>query len=290
MVAARTQGPGPAAVIAAPLAAPPLNGLVVCAPDITARQPDSRWENGFSFDPEGCGSSGVFDVCSSAEKPVAANPEIVEYVPFGIYGADKCSTMQPGRDWVGRARRQLLACESKQLEAELWTGDHAIANGWPNRYLASNLANTITNGPTTYANVIACLEQGLAECGCGSRGMIHVTPQLATHLTDQHLIRREGALILTALDTIVVVGSGYDGSSPDGNPASLTSQWAYATSMIYLLRGDIQILPDTLGEATDRSMNLVEYRAERVAAAFSDNCCHLAAEVDLGICPDLAGS
>lgn len=277
---------GPRQVVRARPAAPPRVGLIASA--ILPDEPDERWVNGFAYEPESCGGAGRGDVCSDGQTPkdAAPNAAIVEYDPILVYAVDKCSTWDQTRDREGRARRLLAACEGTQLEAELWTGSQALAEdpATPNNRLASPASDVLSNGPMSAGQALACLEQGLADCGCGSRGMIHAPRGLVSHWASLQLVRRDGALIVTTLDTIVVPGAGYDGSGPNGEPAGVDSTWAYATDMVEVRRGAIRLVGDGVAERLDRSNNDLVTVAERPVAATFDGCCHLAVETDVDLC------
>lgn len=283
-------GAGPRQVVLATPLAPPRVGLVA-----SAHKPndlDDRWTNGFQFLPESCGGGvDVIDPCDAGTKSDGVNPDIVSYEPFGIVAADSCSTIGwKSRDWIGRAKRLLAACESKQIEAEFWTGTQAQASGWPNAFLASPEADELSSSPVTPLQALACLEQGLAECGCGGQGMIHATRQVVTEWVAQRLIFPEGNQLLTAMGTVVVPGAGYDGSAPDGSAAASGSIWAYGTGMVSVRRSAPEVVPgntnqmEMLVASTNRATNFITVRAEELAAATWDRCCHLAVAIDLDLC------
>ena len=151
--------------------------------------------------------------------------------------------------------------------------------------LASPTADVVTPGATATPQVaLRCLEAALADCACGARGMIHAPRQLVSAWSQDGLVRHEGGTILTINDTIVVSGAGYDGSSPDGEPATSGSVWAYATGIVTVRLSPVVVTPSTIEQALDRSVNTIEYRAERMAAAYWDSCCLFAAETDLELC------
>lgn len=262
----------------------PRYGLVASAR--TINEADERWVNGFTYQPEGCLAAEVFDPCATGQtKSDDRNALLVDYTPFNVIVGETCSAFGfEARDWRGRAERLLAAKESAAIERELWTGDQATASAWANRFLASPASDVVTAGATSPLLALECLEQALAQCGSGDQGMIHATPQVVTAWASLNVLRREGMKILTYLDTIVVAGSGYTGSDPNGSGPSAGSVWAYATGMVDLRRSSVQVLPATLAEAMDRSVNDVTYRAERVAAASWDGCCHVAAQIDLPVC------
>lgn len=282
----------PRSPVAAPPALPPRISLINSAipGESLADPPGSRWESGYAFQPEACRVSGVTDPCDPDAMTVTdANvPDEVEGEPFVVWAGDRCSTFGfSEQDFTGRVERQLLACESYQIAQELWKGTQAKASGWPNRYLASEASDVLTSAAEDVLDALACLEQGLAQCACGQQGMIHATRQVVTHWMANTLVRREGNLLLTAMDTIVVADAGYDGSSPLGAAAANGSIWAYATGPVVVRRGPIEYIPvggDWRTATATSTTNVVELRAERMASATWDGCCHLAVEINLGLC------
>lgn len=294
-------GAGPRQVVVPPPAAPPRVGLVASSRvvDRDPLDPEDRWRNGFEFSPESCAQAGVFDPCDSNPDLEIDTPSAnVEFEPFAVWAGDKCSTFGfLKRDWQGRVRRILEACQSKQIEAEFWSGAQARASegDWPNRYLAHPDSDVLSSGPENLTPALAMLEQGLADCGCGERGMIHAPRQVVSLWDSLNLLRREGNLILTINDTIVVPGAGYDGSGPGQGggddptptPAGPDSTWVYATGLVDVRLDAVTFIPEnlaeTLAQATDRSDNTVEVRASRLAAATWDGCCHLAVETNVDL-------
>jgi hypothetical protein len=115
--------------------------------------------------------------------------------------------------------------------------------------------------------------------------MIHMTRLMATVLAHKGALRREGGLLLTILDTIVVPGVGYLGTGPDdAMPAA--GEWMYATGMVKVWRGTVQLFPasdderEWMSQALDRAANTVTARAERPYMVGFDPCCHAAAHAD----------
>lgn len=281
---------GPRAAVEAPQLTPGRRGLLAAA--VPVDNGDGRWVNGFAFDPETCDqATGIPIFCDppGAEKVAGDNEAIVEYDPWAVLGWDSCSTMQRGRDREGRARRHLLATEGDQIEAELWDGAVALSEGLPNAYLASPAATDL--GTAGAVAALAELEQALGDCLHGRRGMIHATLTTATIWQSLGLLRTESGLLLTALDTIVVAGSGYSGSAPGPGgtgpdpddpipPDDLTAAaFAYATSMIHVRRGEIAVVGDQTSQI-NRATNDQTVFVERPVAAYWDGCCHFGIEVD----------
>lgn len=231
-------GTAPRAAIAPPMAMPPRVGLL---PTIAAIQPDTgagsaesgadRWGAGFAYNPENCGLVGTADPCNPGAWEVPDNLDEVQGDPFEVWAGDKCSPFQP-REYQARARRQLRAAASYQIARELWRGDLGATAGWANRPLADPASDVLTDGPTSIVDALACLEQAMGNCLHGGRGMIHVTRQQAIFMVSHQLVRREGQLLLTPLDTFVVADAGYDGTGPNGEAPAEGSVWCYGTSIV----------------------------------------------------------
>lgn len=276
-------GAGPMQVVDAFPIAPPRVGLVASARTVT--EPDERWTNGFTWAPENCVDAYVEDPCvtRTSGKIIGENSDVSTFEPYVIWTGDKCSPFQE-RDYKGRAQRLLQACESKQIEKEFWAGAQAQTSGWTgNRYLAQ-ATDILTGNAVAPIDALACLEQYLADCGCGGSGMIHATRATVIMWSQMGVLMREGNLITTINGTIVVPGAGYDGSGPQGVPAADGSVWAYATGLVEVRRSTILVIPDTYAEALDRAHNTIEFRAERMGAATWDGCCLGAVIADIPVC------
>lgn len=283
------------AAVAAPKAQPPRVSLVSSAVIVT--ETDDRWEAGFAYTPESCASAGISDPCAVEARTIADNEDAVEFEPFEVWAGFKCSTFGfQASDYDRRAREALEACESAQIEAELWKGTYAQDGDRPNNFL-NHLTNSdrVSDGNEEPVEALALLEQALAECGCGQQGMIHAPVSVVTLWSSLNLLRREANRIYTIRDTIVVPGAGYDGSGPGGLAPADGALHAYATPMVQVRLGRaVTITPnpeddDALAQATDRETNTVEFRAARVAAATFDPCCHFVAAIDAPL-PDVGGA
>lgn len=276
--------------IPAPVATPPRYGLIAVAP--TQDTPDGRWTAGFAFTPEQCGQGGRAAINCGGSTDVLdpdGNPTPVEGDAFVVWAGDACSTFGlDARDYQGRARRQLAAIESYELANELWTGslrddtNAATPDTMTNVALVDTSSDTVTNGAVSPLDALGCLEQGLGSTIRGQRGMIHVTPQMLVQLVGSGAVQWQGGVWVTPMQNLVVADAGYDGSGPN-SPAGATT-WAYATSMIYVRLGPVEVIPGEQAEAVDRALNDIRYLAERPVAYVWDHCAHLAAEVDLPTC------
>lgn len=271
---------------------PPRYGLLVAA-QVTPMA-GVRWQAGVKWTAESCAGSGraAVDRCGSTEELVAdRDAQFRDADPFLVWAADECSIFgAAARDWSGRVTRQLEASQSFQIAEELWTGDLSAAEGLENRALTDSASDTLTNGPVSPLDGFACLEYALGRCSFGRRGMIHVTTQMLAHLFTNGTVVREGTQYLSPLGNIVVADAGYDGSGPGGVPAT-TSQWAYATGIIAVtLEAAPELVPGSLEAAQsiwqglDREVNTLGIRAQKLAMYQWDQCCHVAAEINLAPC------
>lgn len=275
---------------AQPLEVLPYGLLSLRDPTVTD---DDKWLAGFDYESLSCSTEvNLLDICGGHDPLNVNEPNndfrFLFYQPFTIEAIDRCTTFgYLKHDVEARAVAALEACTQQALERELWTGAIATANGYTtNRFLASPDSQNITPGSTGDADGtavkirygLALLEGALASCGCGTRGTIHVTHDVASALqlkaVDNHLE--------TAVGNYVVAGSGYTGTGPDGaTPA--TGQWIYATGPVNVRLGRSLPIGDSMAQQVDRTNNTWEVHAERPAAITWDGCCAFAVHVDLAL-------
>lgn len=277
---------------------PPRYGLLVAAPVTIGDNGGVRWSAGVTWEPEQCGSSGREQVeCAgnTADLDNNASPGLATADPFMVYASERCSPFGFGaRDFAARATRQLEATQSFEIAEEFWTGslrDAADAGDQieDNGALTDSTSDTVTTGPASPTNALACLEQGLSEVARGRRGMIHATPQVLVHWMQDGVVRLEGGQYVSPLGNIVVADAGYPGDGPGGTLAG-DSQWAYATTIVSVRLSTVQVIPGALDNAQaqaaalNRSDNTLDVYAQRLALVQWDDCAHIAAEIDLATC------
>lgn len=305
---------GPRAAHQAPLPAPSRPNLLSSV-SATPSPSEGRWQAGIDYQPERIATppespslsfpatvGGSVDPCGDlgeGVKTTTAGPDIVSWDPYVIWTGDRCSTL--GVDYPeieARATRQLDLQTSHLIEQILWSN---TVDGVPYTAPHANigLADAAAFLPNAYdtfplvkgfSDMIAYLDQYLG----GTRGMIHVESRLTPYLAFYGLAVQNGQRLITTLgDHIVVPGSGYYGTDPAGNLPGEFHSWIYGTSMVEVLLSPIDVYPTDLAAAVNRSTNLVEYRAERMALAHWDRQAHIGIPVCLedpaGDCSD-AGS
>ena len=219
----------------------------------------------------------------------------LQYQPFVVEVPYTCSSWgYEANDYRGKALRQLAAGTGKAVEREFWTGELNVANinlrWWTP---AANIVNPGGWAAPVAVNValgLALLEQALAGCATGSRGMIHAPAVVVERMGQWYLIdddpgcdEDECRLLTRSRGDVVVSGAGYDplvGPFAAVPPIGATEAWVYATGMVDVRLGEPMIYPETMAEALDRATNTVTYRGERTAAVNPDGCCMFAVLVD----------
>ncbi len=266
---------------------------------------DAHWTGGVTYEPL-CGAGGsTYDECltvsgtASGDTVVPAEPPaksgttditVRGAMPFTVYAEVDCSA--PGF-WDRAAQygaEALAQSEQYQVEQSLWTGiagggavvyPHLAANVAvydDHGYLLQTAATSLVGGGTLdVVEALGRLEGALADCYNGV-GIIHVPRDLASAFHNAQLIIPDGPRYRTANGNIVVLGSGYTGSSPSGTSADSLA-WIYATGMMFIYRGPVTVTRPR--DSIDRATNTVYAIAERTYLVGWD-CCHIATNVTMG--------
>lgn len=270
---------------------PAFGGLLSSATVVEHNGTDERWASGaISWDSDACPSELILaDFCSNADRGIIASTDVVgTYTwPFGIVANYECLT--PGlstEERQERAIKQLIAGTQKAVERELWAGQIAQAsNRLDVPFLMDDQAVDVTGAASVSVAVgIAKLEQGLADLGLGTEGVIHVTRQVALLARDRGVIDIVDDKLVTALGTPVVAGVGYDPSITPAAPAFAPvpapapigaqpdTQYGFATGPVYVHLGT----PKSTGEYLNYETNTQSVLADRPAAVYWDSCAVLA--------------
>lgn len=273
----------------APFAAPiSVDGLVPAAPplatilDVGEIVPDpsgrDQWMNGVGIYAYPCGPARKFDQCATVVVPKVTSTVTAptDFGGFTVYLASKCTMRGVGnndQEFKRRALASFEAFEHEQVEAEFWDGGIQ-----PNNVHLTSAGATILNGGTT-----TNLMNGLALlAGAIKRdAVIHATRRMVTGWASQHLIVERNGRLETWLGTPIIAGSGYSGNPPSGQPANTgTIEWAFATTPLQIFRGPAIVAPDTVAEALDRTLNDLQFYAERQYTVAFDQCLRVAVRID----------
>jgi hypothetical protein len=241
--------------------------------------------------PDLCVSGGSFEPCDPPTKTITPQDGPQTSPVHGLWEGATCSTgasMDQINLTAERARNAFSISLSHKVEAALWTGG-TYAPITDNTALASTAADDLTlTGPVGVTTALSLVIAELDVLLGGGRGMIHVAQSVVPYLNAYYQLVRNGNIIQVAnTDHVVVTGTGYPGTSPDGVAPVEGETWIYGT-------GPVQVLlsPEFVPQPhIDRSVNQLEVRAERAAAILFAPCAHVAANVclpDPG--PDCAAS
>lgn len=269
-----------------PVAGPlprPRNQTLLTVPGVRVPQDqlESHWQGGVSIWQhqdvlpelwEGC-SEGTFRTKDEGEPGYTE-----DFVSFILYVAIRCTAAGIGSyaSFTTRVRRIMEATEAFGVERALAQG----VVGLDNPYMGdSNLVNL--GGPVSAGVGISYLEEALSEWGRG--GLIHLTPAVTTALTALPL-DEEGpsSPMYTAAGTPIAIGAGYN----DTDPAALatpgtTQDWIFATGPVEVrLNDEVDVVPEDIASALDRSDNDLVVRAEKVAVVSWDTSLQAAVLVD----------
>lgn len=283
------------AVVPAPPALPPRFGLIAAAtlPD----DGGARWEFGATWEAEACGLEGAgpgpYDCLPlDPRNDAPTTGGRVTSWPLLLWGLDACSTLGfVARDWQGRARRHLAATESAQLAREMWAGAVTQAQnpGEESPYLADAGAVILEGGAATEVNeAIAAIDDAAAAASAGRRIMLHMTTKtLGVAMgSGSTYIGRDGALLTTAIGSIVVPDAGYPGTGPDAD-AGEGNHWIFASAVVQVRLGAVETLPDTLDDArglaaaVHRPTNDAVVWAQRTGLYQLDPCARFAVQTDV---------
>jgi hypothetical protein len=210
-------------------------------------------------------------------------------LPFTVYAEFECSP-------VGLANAEAIASdaltrvEQQQVETAFWSG---TAGGQPvvfphlsadaevldGEVVLQSVASPVVTGADV-AHALGALEQELADCYAG-QGLIHIPRTVLPTLAAWKLARiDDDGRLVTPAGNLIVAGTGYTGSGPDGAAPEAGTAWVYATGPAWGFRSDPYV--SRLRDSLDRSSNTIRMLAER-NYVIGFECCLLAAHIVLGV-------
>lgn len=283
----------PRQYVAAPTFTPLPYGLLT-ALSTEIRQPsDEHWTGGVTWESICTDTVGLtYDEClvvsgvggslpEPPSKSATASFDPRGALPFTVYFEIDCSA--PGfYDRVDEAITFATAiAETRAVEQALWTGVSApnVASVYPHlaadaevndENMTLQTAAVVVSG-SGIVGALGAVEQSLAQC-YGGVGVIHAPRGLAPAFADAHLLEREGPRYRTPNGNVIVFGTGYPGTGPDGTGTN----WIYGTGMPFIYRNELTVFQPR--ESINRETNTVLALAERTYVIGWD-CCHVAAQV-----------
>lgn len=270
------------------------DGLALtAATDLTPRGSTPDWVRGVAFEADACGSADVYDGCDGPDTTLPTNSGgVVNAKPTMVRVGARCSVMGDVSDRTRqKAVRLLNVWQHAAVAREFWRGDEAIQESTDTPYLADADALILATdaGAIEALSILeAAVTSGLegSDCGAGQRAVIHASARTVTVWAAMGLLRVDGGLLLTALDSVVISGPGYDGSGTPGPQdapsgplnadASSDRHWAYGTGF-----PEVRLGPTVVRETMDVAQNDRIVWAERPALVTVAPCCKVAVSIDL---------
>jgi hypothetical protein len=237
-----------------------LHNTVVDAPDLIATKhnlmdvgfkdvPQSRWENGVTFNPQGCFNVFAMEVDCPPESKLDANqecPDAVTFLPFIV----EFGVSYMGHEEEGELEKELRAKTSAAVERAIWGG--VTVGTSTNPKLSDGDAPTPT--ATAPREMLAALEAELYETGMQG-GTIHMSVFDAV-MAEGAMTETNGKLYSTVTGNPIVVGN-----YPKGSAA--------------IHGGEIDVYASeefTFASYDDRKANQIIYKVERLVLAVWNPC------------------
>jgi hypothetical protein len=195
----------------------------------------------------------------SGSKTFSGNEPAISGNPFGVTTSYTCGSIGYSFEEVEQKVRLRMALrEQRAVERRLWQGSpQGGIGGIPGLFQS---ATTLTAaGCATEA--LFSLEQALADNGIVG-GIIHARPGMSAVLAQAHLLETRGRQLVTRLGTPVVFGHGYNGTGPQGQATTTTTEYMYASGRVLIWGSDTMV--PSIGQTMDRSLNQVYAIAERI--------------------------
>jgi hypothetical protein len=262
------------AIVLPPLAAPPPHSLLRAA--ITNRDADADWQKGMVYAPEAVGGYRALAGCSAESVDYgtdAGPPAAVEYQPWELEVQDPCSTTfgYSVTATTDRLRRAFDATESYAIAHELWTGEltaaDAAAGGPVTNPSLTDAPTVLGAGPMSARRALGELEQAVGDALHGQQAYLHISRLARPFFVE---LIREGNLLFTNINNLIVADAGYPGTPPDGTAAAPDVAWAYATGPVVVRRTELFLGPDAPAQTIDTATNTVRRTASKVVAATFD--------------------
>lgn len=196
----------------------------------------------------------------SGSKTFSGNELPVSGAPFGVYTSYTCGSLGYSfAEIEQKVRTRMMLREQRAVERRLWQGVPAGGTGGLPGQLQS--ATTLT-AAGCMTEALFSLEQALADNGVVG-GMIHARPGLSAPLAQAHMIEKgPGRTTVTRMGTPIVFGQGYNGSGPQGQAATATTEYMYASGRVLIWGSETEVPP--IDQTMDRALNQIYTVAERI--------------------------
>lgn len=216
---------------------------------------NSRWQGGYFYDSPLTQNIALKEICTSPANiysTVECRP--VEADSFYLATTERTSTFNRlSKDLYSRTLQSLLAYEGSGVEIQFVLNPLSL-----NTPYLLDPTNTLVGSstPLSVPDALALIEYNISLWGLyAMRPMVFVTHRMMIHMTRHQMIRREGNIWLTPMDTIVVpLNSNWFTGQGTGDlpPLGADEEYMYATTGVQVRRSEIITLPEQ-GEATSQN-------------------------------------
>lgn len=180
--------------------------------------------------------------------------------PFGVITTYQCGSI--GYSFAEAKQRvltRMMLREQTAIERRVWQGSPLGGIGGLPGLFQSAQTLSAAACPTL---AIDALEQALADNGVYG-GIIHARPNMAGQLARSHLVDHgPGRSVITMKGTPVVFGNGYNGTGPQGQAVTGTTEYMYASGRILIWGTDAEV-PDP-HDTFDTTNNVMYTIAEKL--------------------------
>jgi hypothetical protein len=220
--------------------------------------------SGAEYVGDSCGEARLYP--SPCEADPADYPEFVldpgdgltQVFVFDVYASIVCGAF--GVSWEEQARRvraRLQMGEARAVETAFWGGSTDVPS------IIGQLAPTVLADAASAKEAVSVLEQHMAGV-YGGQAILHARPRMGAYLGGAGVLTERNPA-LTHYGSLVVLGGGYAGNSPDGvTPVDATSEFMLATGRVLVWRSEVTVPPSI--QMLDRTTNQLGLYAMRTYA------------------------
>ena len=247
----------------------PVGGLLA-----QARSLPAGWRRGVAFLDTSCLSPVTMGECPTGDqlKP-GQGTESTEFRPVSLIQAVECSTMG-GVDVSALSGEALDSTRNYALSHELLTAEASRRDASGGRPGNPALTDAVDLGDSyaTVADALACLETNILTTNSDRGAVIFVGPTLLTKLKGS--LWRDGQRWRTAMGSLVIASSAFDGRAPgsDSAPEAGDPLYLYGTTTVWAAVGERASFEDV-----NRANNTATSRTEDLALVAFAPCALYAA-------------
>jgi hypothetical protein len=222
--------------------------------------------SGAIYTADSCGEARLYPApCATPPYPTMLldpNDSLVPAYVFNVYASTICGSMgQSFTEAERRVRARLQMSEQRAVELAFWGGDATVDSVIHQESVAGRV--TVLTAATTTVEAVSVLEQQMATI-YGGVPLIHARPRMGAYLGAAGVLTEKNPA-RTHYGSVVVLGAGYAGNSPDEVTApNATTEFMLATGRVILWRSEVFVPPSI--QMLNRTTNQLGLYAMRTYA------------------------